>query len=129
MDPYRERQAAFDAWWARVRSFRQQPFPTDWAKVVAGVGLASFSMRVEHSLSWIPMLGSFKPDYLRRTGQAQSTVKDLRDLLVVFDQFLPSLPPEPRHYFEDFRSLVADALALTDTWWTTADPETAAPAE
>ena len=49
-------------------------------------------------------------------------VKELRELLVRFDQFLPALPPEPRAYFEDFKSLVADAIALTDTWWGVAPP-------
>ena len=51
MDPYRQRQAAFDAWWERVRAFHTRPFPTEFAKVVAGVGLASFSMRVDQSLA------------------------------------------------------------------------------
>ena len=44
MDPYRERMAAFDAYWMRVRQFRERPFPCEWAKVVNRVGLASFGM-------------------------------------------------------------------------------------
>ena len=128
MDPYSERMAAFEAWWARVRAFRARPFPTDWARVVAGVGLASFSMRVERTLEPLPAMYCWKPDYLHRIGLAQSTVKELRELHDGFAPFLPALPPEPRAYFEEFRALVADALALTEEWWAAAPPDETATA-
>ena len=67
----------------RVRSFRTKPFPTDWARVVAGVGLASFSMRVEDGLFDISMVGVWKPDYLRCIALAQSKAQELREFLSV----------------------------------------------
>ena len=117
MDPYRERMAAFNAYWASVRLFRDRPFPHDWAKVVNGVGLASFSMQVERRLGELSSLSYWKPAYLYSTGQAQSAVANLQATLAEFDSFLPALPPEPRSYFEDLRSLVADAIAFTEAWW------------
>ena len=119
MDPYRERKAAFDAYWERVRLFKGRPFPTDWAKVVNGVGLASFTMRVERQLSELSSLSNhdWKPSYLHRIGAAQSMTADLRALLETFDRFTPTLPPEPRAYFIDLRNLVTAAIAFTDEWW------------
>ena len=117
MDPYRQRLAAFDDYWAGVRLFRQRPFPTDWARVVDGVGLASFTMRVERSLGEMSALSYWKPSYLHRSGKAPAKVAELRALLATFDRFLPALPPAPRAYFHDLRSLVSDAVAFTDRWW------------
>jgi hypothetical protein len=121
MASYGEREAAFEAWGERWSAFRMRPFPTDWAKVVAGVGLASFSMRVEKSFWKMSTMGVWKPWYVHRMGWAVPAVEDLRDILRQFDMFLPALPPEPRRYFEEFRSLAADALALTERWWAAAD--------
>jgi len=124
VDPYRERLAAFEAWWQKVRSFQRRPFPTDWAVVVAGVGLASFSMRAERSLSTLASMGDRKPAYLHRIGRAQSMTEELEALLGGFDRFLPALPPEPRSYFDAFRLLVVEAVELTETWWALPEPET-----
>ena len=117
MDPYRRRLAAFDAFGERVRAFRGRPFPTDWARVVGGVGLASFSMRVERVLSTLPGLGELKPEYARGTGVAGTVLADLGGLLRTFDDFVDALPPGPRAYFEDMRGLVADASVLVAEWW------------
>ena len=61
MDPYRERIAAFDGLASRVRLFRGRPVPTDSARVVNGVGLASFTMRVERVLNELSGLSDLKP--------------------------------------------------------------------
>jgi hypothetical protein len=74
-------------------------------------------MRVEHVLGALPQWAGYKPLYLHSIGVPQSAARDLRDLLPPFDRFLPSLPPAPRQYFEDLRSLVAEAIELTDKWW------------
>ena len=118
MLPFEVRRLAFRAWDERVRLHRRRPFPTDWAKVVAGVGLASFTMRVEDVLAHLPQWAEYKAHYLHSLGVPQSIVPGLHDLLPPFDRFLPSLPPEPRRYFEDLRSLVVEAIELTDRWWT-----------
>ena len=129
MHPYHERQAAFKNWWARVRAFRKdRSFPTDWAKVVAGVGLVSFSMRVEQVLSNMSMMYCFTPQYLHDTGQAEAVTHDLDALLREFDRFLPSLPPEPRSYFEDVRALVNEALQLAGKHWAIPGADTVRPA-
>ena len=106
---------------ARIQAFRPQPFPTDWAKVVNGIGLVSLAMRAERTLGEVAALGDWNPDYLRETGRAQSIDADLREILTSFEQALPALPAEPRHYFEQCRSLVAEAAALADAWWAWAD--------
>lgn len=43
--------------------------------------------------------------------------ENLRELLGGFADFLDALPPEPRSYFEELRALVAEALAMVETWW------------
>ena len=106
---------------ARIQAFRQQPFPTDWSKGVNGIGLVSLSTRAERALGEVAALGGWNPEYLRETGQAQAIDADLREILTSLDQALPALPAEPRHYFEQCRSLVAEAAALADAWWAWAD--------
>ena len=117
MDPYRERMAAFDELSSRIRLSRDRPFPTDWARVLNGVGLASFTMRVERVLNELSGLSDLKPTYLHATGTAASIGAELRTLLGIADQFMPALPSEPRAYFNDLRGLVADAVELTEAWW------------
>jgi len=117
MNPYRERQAAFDTLWSRVREFRRRPFPTDWAKVVNGVGLASFTYRVERGLSALSGLSSWKPSYLHTIGAIQEPVAELRAIEATFDQFLPALPPEPHAYFNELRGVIVAAIEWTDVWW------------
>jgi hypothetical protein len=112
---------ALDEFAGRVRLFRRQPFPTHWAKVVNGVGLVSLVTRVERTLGEVAALGGWNPDYLRATGQAHTIDADLREMLASFNQVLPALTAEPRQYFEQCRSLVADATALADAWWAWAD--------
>ena len=53
---------------ARIQAFRQQPFPTDWAKVVNGIGLVSLATRAERALGVVAALGGWNPGYLRETG-------------------------------------------------------------
>jgi hypothetical protein len=50
---------ALDEFAKRVRVFRRQPFPTDWAKVVNGVGLVSLVTRVERTLGEVAALGGW----------------------------------------------------------------------
>jgi len=69
------------------------------------------------------MMGHWKPAYLHRIGAAQSMTEKLQEAFDGFDQFLDALPPEPRSYFEEFRSLVADALAMVETWWALPEPQ------
>ena len=116
-DPYRERMAAFDALWARVRLFHARPFPTEWAKVANGVGLASFAMRAEKALGALFPLTEYKPSYLHSIRASHGIIGELRTVLATFDRFMPALPPDPRSYFEDLRSLVAEAVAFAREWW------------
>ena len=129
MAPYQDRVAALDALAARVHAFRQRPFPTDWAKVVNGVGLASLAMRAERSLgeiSWLGYFCNFRRSYLLTLGEPEATAGRLHDglrlLAEQLDRALPALPPEPRGYFAGLRALVADAATLAARWRTFDDP-------
>lgn len=129
MTRYQDRVAALDALDARFHAFRQRPFPTDWAKVVNGVGLASLAMRAERSLgelSWLSWFCNFRRSYLLTLGEPEATAGRLHDalrpLVEQLDRVLPALPPEPQGYFADFRALVADPAALAARWWTFDDP-------
>ena len=76
--------------------------------------------RVERTLGEVAALGGWNPDYLRATAR-RAIDADLREIPASFHQVLPALPAEPRQYFEQCRSLVADATALADAWWAWAD--------
>lgn len=124
MIPFRETLAAGEALSARLNRFRGRPFPTEWAKVVNGVGLASLTMRAERALGDIARLHSmceFRLSYLHSIGEPRSTAAALFDALhpmpAEFDRFLAALPPDARAYFADLRALVADGLALAEQWW------------
>jgi len=117
MDPYRERAAAPDIVSSRDRQFRSRPFPIGWAKVVNGVGLASFTNRVERGLSALSGFSSLKLSYLHAIGAIPETVAELKVILATFDRFLPALPPEPHAYFNEFRGVIVAAIEWTDVWW------------
>ena len=115
MNMPRERHDAFDAWKSSVQRFWRQPFPTEWARVVNGIGLASLALRAEHTFG--DLAGHWNPEYVRGSGLAQSTAERLRTILEDLERATPALPPEPRAYFDQLRALVADAIALTERWW------------
>ena len=117
MDPYREREAAFDTLCSRMGQYRSRPFPTGWAKVVNGVGLASFTDRVGRGLGALSGFSSLKPSYLHAIRAAQETGAELKAIVATFDQFLPALAPEPRAYFDDLRGAVVAAIEWTNVWW------------
>ena len=117
MDPYREREAAFDTFLSQLQQFRGRPFPMGWAKVVNGVGLASFTNRVERALGVLSGFSSLKPSYLHAVGAIQETVAELKAILATFDRILPALPPEPHSYFDEFRAVIVAAIEWTDVWW------------
>lgn len=108
----RRHRAEFDALsalWTRWGAFRSRAFPREWAKVVNGVGLASLSMRAERALNLL--FGYFPPG---KTNLRNDLTTNLATALAWCDEALPALPDEPRHYFEELRSIVGDAAALID---------------
>jgi hypothetical protein len=84
---------------ARYREFKTRTFPTDWATVVNGVGLASLATRAERCM-----------DDVVWKHLPRSTVDELLRLLAMCERALPALPPEPHDYFDELRSIVLDAL-------------------
>ena len=94
--------------------FRERRFPTDWAKVVNGVGLVSLAMSAEGVFG--DMEGHWNPKYLRRTGLAQATASDLNAMLDGPTGRCPP-PPERTGYFDELRTLARDGVGLIDAWW------------
>jgi hypothetical protein len=85
---------------ARYDVFKKRPFPTDWAKVVNGIGLVSLTMRAERCL------GDAIHKHLPRP-----TIDELLRLLDMFERALPApLPSESRGYFEELRDILAESL-------------------
>ena len=111
----RRRDEQFDRLRERFRAFRGVAFPTEWAKVVNGVGLASLAMRAEKCLSQLTSSDTYaaRRVELRDLWRAPATAAELNTLLDLHDRTLPALPPGPRAYFDELHAMVRDALAYT----------------
>jgi hypothetical protein len=86
----------------RLRGFRAKPFPTQWARVVNDVGIASLGMAAD---KWFD-------EFIRGHNSMKSVTFQLRQIVQKCDRILPALDETALLYFAEMRSIALECLDL-----------------